>query len=274
MLALKNLGRLTVLAFGVVVACAAAPSQSSQEPASVHRVLFIGNSLTSYNDLPGLVAALAAADGTVFESRAVTANNFSLEDHWNRGTARRTIEQGGWSAVVLQQGPSALPESQVLLREYTRRFDADIRRAGARTALYMVWPSRARAFDFQGVSESYAAAAREVNGMLLPVGDAWREAWRLDTGLALYGPDDFHPSPPGSYLAALVIYQGLSGRSPVGLPADLVVGPAGLTRVTIDPVVASLLQRAAAAMNAGGRQLPNATVSPRSVVSPAARSSR
>ena len=94
----------------------------------------------------------------------MTANNFSLEDHWNQGNARAAIAKGGWSVVVLQQGPSALPESRVLLRDYSKRFAAEARKAGARTALYMVWPSKARARDFDDVSESYALAARDVAG--------------------------------------------------------------------------------------------------------------
>jgi hypothetical protein len=55
--------------------------------------------------------------------------------------------------------------------------------------------------------------------MLLPVGEAWRAAWRRDPEMPLYGPDGFHPTATGTYLAALVIYQQISGRSPVGLPA-------------------------------------------------------
>jgi len=55
----------------------------------------------------------------------------------------------------------------------------------------------------------------------LPAGEAWRAAWRRDSTLALYGPDAFHPSILGTYVAALVIYGGLTGRSPLGLPARL-----------------------------------------------------
>jgi hypothetical protein len=188
------------------------------------RVLFIGNSLTSVNNVPALVAQLASATGQPFEYRAVTFDGYSLQDHWNRGDAVRAIGEGKWTFVVLQQGPSALPASQSLLREFVRRFDREIRRAGARTALYMVWPSSERQSDFEGVHSSYAGAAREVGATLLPAGDAWREAWRRDAGLRLYGSDGFHPTLAGSYLAALVIYQGVfdrpaSGLPPLGLPA-------------------------------------------------------
>ena len=208
------------------------------------RVLLVGNSLTTANDLPAMVQSLSTGAGARrLECHAVAFPNYSLEDHWNRGDAARTIAGGGWSAVVLQQGPSALPESRLLLVDYARRFDAVIRRAGARTALYMVWPAADRRGDFDAVSASYAAAAGAVGGLLLPVGDAWRAAWRREPQLALYGADGFHPSREGSYLAAVVIDAGLADGSPVGLPA-----------LGVLPARAALLQQAAAdVMNAARR---------------------
>jgi hypothetical protein len=203
--------------------------------AEVRRVLFVGNSLTTSNDLPAIVESLSrTGDGPRLECRAVAFPGYSLEDHWNRGDAARRIAGEPWSVVVLQQGPSALPESRALLVEYVRRFDAVIKRAGARTAVYMVWPAGDRRGDFDAVSASYASAARAVGGLLLPAGDAWRAAWRRDPQAPLYGADRFHPSREGSYLAALVIYSRLSERSPVGLPA-----------LGLAPDRAALLQQAA-----------------------------
>jgi hypothetical protein len=177
------------------------------------RVLFIGNSLTAANDLPAMVEALAKANGEPIGTRTVAIPNYSLEDHWNRGDAQRAIAEGGWSFVVLQQGPSALPESRVLLVEYARRFAAEAAKIHARTALFMVWPASSRAFDFDGVRLSYETAAREVGGVFLAAGEAWRTAWRSDAKLGFYGTDGFHPTKLGSYLAALVVYQGLTGKT-------------------------------------------------------------
>lgn len=201
------------------------------------RILFIGNSLTTANNLPALVEALARADGPVrIETRTVAFPDHSLEDHWNRGDAVRAIREGKWDVVVLQQGPSALPESRTLLREFTKGFNAEISKAGARTALYMVWPSSSRASDFDAVSRSYASAAADVGGLLLPAGDAWRAAWRRDKALALYGPDGFHPSALGTYLSALVIYRQVTGRSVIGRASPL---------SSIDPRVVTVLKDAA-----------------------------
>jgi hypothetical protein len=186
----------------------------------VVRLLFIGNSLTAANNLSATIEAMGRASGVDVECAAIAKPNFSLEDHWADGEARRAIARGGWSYVVLQQGPSALPESRALLNDYVRRFDGEIRRAGARTAIFMAWPATSRRADFDAVSASYAGAANLVGGILLPVGDAWRAAWARDPALALYGADGFHPSRTGSYLAALVIFRTLIGRLPADRPAE------------------------------------------------------
>src|SRR5690242_5085237 len=46
------------------------------------KVLFVGNSLTFTNDLPGIVQALAAARGKRLEYMADTPGGTNLDDHW------------------------------------------------------------------------------------------------------------------------------------------------------------------------------------------------
>lgn len=115
---------------------------SGQEPAPPARVLFVGNSLTYANDLSGMVATLSKAAGRPMHVESVALPDFGLEEHWQQGDARKAIARGGWTDVVLQQGPSALPESRRILIDYVKRFDKAIKASGAKTALYMVWPSQ------------------------------------------------------------------------------------------------------------------------------------
>ena len=78
-------------------------------------------------------------------------------------------------------------------------------------------------------------------GLLLPAGDAWRAAWAVDPGLPLYGPDGFHPSPMGTYLSALVIYEQIFAAAPPAVPVPASAQQVGdvLRRVAHDTVVAS-----------------------------------
>ncbi|MCW5849387.1 MAG: SGNH/GDSL hydrolase family protein [Anaerolineae bacterium] len=186
------------------------PTASGEPPL---RLLFIGNSLTYANDLPTLVQQVAVAAGhPVPMVKMVAVGGYSLEDHWADGAARAALDQGGWDVVVLQQGPSALPESRRNLVTWTQQFDPAIRQIGGRTALYMVWPEGYRPAALRDVALSYASAAASVDGLLLPVGEGWRIAWQRDACLPLYGPDQFHPSLAGSWLAALIIYGEVYGE--------------------------------------------------------------
>ena len=242
------LGAVLLVALPGVSSCQGTsdPPEPVDRPPSLDdgdRVLMIGNSLTSANDLAAMVEALADSAGLNWEVEAITAGGGSLEDHWARVATQDRIRTGDWDVVVLQQGPSSLPESRVNLRQFAAVFDEAIRAAGARTALYEVWPESVRFEFFDRVRDSYALAAADVGGAFLPAGEAWRAAWKRDAAAPLYGPDGFHPTVEGSYAAALAIYAGLSGRSPVGLPDTIRTGG---TIVGITPALAALLQEAAA----------------------------
>ena len=208
------------------------------------RVLFIGNSYTYVNDVPGLVQALADSTRDSIAVEMVAFPDFALVDHWRDGTALREVRKGGWRWVVLQQGPSAADVNRDTLRIWTKVFGAEIQKVGGRAALFSAWPQSSRSQDFDRAIESYALAAADVRGVLLPVAAAWRAAWRRDPNLQLYASDGLHASTDGSYLAAIVIYGALLEKSPLGLPNVVVTRTGGALRV--DSSRARLLQEAAA----------------------------
>lgn len=177
------------------------------------KILFVGNSLTYVNDLPALVTELAKQDGSTFTYTSFLLPDYSLEDHWNEGTVKAEIEKGRYDFVVAQQGPSALPESQVLLLDYTKRFAEVCSKSKSKLSLYMVWPSKARSFDLDNVISSYTKAAEKTSSLLSPAGLGWKYAWQADSTLPLYSPDNFHPSIAGSVLSALIIYGSLTGKN-------------------------------------------------------------
>jgi hypothetical protein len=241
--------RTLLLVLPVLLAVGCAQISRSEGPAAL-RVLFVGNSLTGTNDLPAVVATLARGLGTEIEYRTIAPGGMSLEDHWNAGQVPELLASGDWDAVVMQQGPSALPESQGNLREWAQRL-ADLARAhGTRPALLTVWPERERSGVMRHVIESYANAARAAGAELYPAGVAWQAAWRRKPGLPLYGPDAFHPSPLGTYLAALVIYEGLTGRQPPAV--EFAIDRPGF-KLDVSAARARLLHAAVADAEAAGR---------------------
>ena len=239
---------LFVLATVSSAGCASSTGEPDPTPPTPVRLLFIGNSLTYFHDLPALVQHLSAGDPDhPVEVASVAYPDYSLEDHWNRGDALEAIAAGGWNYVVMQQGPSALSESRVLLVDYVTRFAAEIRKVGARPAVYMVWPPLDREAEWSTVTASYTAAAEAVDGLLLPAGEALRSIRTADRSIGLFEKDGFHPSETGSYAAALVIYARAAGVSPVGLTAR-----AGGSTLPAGTVAALETGAAAAISRAGG----------------------
>ena len=199
--------------------------------------------------MPYLFAALADSVGEPEPVvQMIASPDFGLPEHWELGRAQDAIRRGCWDVVVLQQGPSSLAESRVVLLDYAARFADLIRANGGRTALLSVWPSASRRTDFDRAIESYAQAAQAVDGLLLPAATAWLETWERDPQVPLYA-DALHPTPEGSYLAAAVTVARLYGRSPTELPAGVEYRIAGEGRqiLSLDAATADVLREAAAA---------------------------
>jgi hypothetical protein len=214
--------------FVLVVCILAASCQRSTAAPHEHvrtRVLFVGNSLTYYNELPRTVARIAASVGDTIHVAMAAAPNLALIDHLNGASdALDLLRMQKWDYVVLQQGPTTTPIGRDSLIIWTQMFDRHIRAAGAVPALFMVWPIGARWDRMPLVRESYSAAATSVRGIFLPAGDAWVAAHERDASLQLYGADDFHPAPLGTFLAALAIYERISGKDARTFPPHAFIG--------------------------------------------------
>lgn len=244
-----------LLLFICVASPGCADSSTSPDPGGPRpsRILFIGNSLTYANDLPGMVQALAkAAGGEPLTVESVTFGGVSLGDHWTEGTALQRLADATWDLVVLQQGPSGTPESRALLIQYAELFETPIRAAGARPAVYMVWPEITRPTAFDSVADNYTAAADSIDAMLFPGIRAWQAVWARDPSIALYSGDGLHPTPLGSYTIAVMMVHQITGRRAVGLPSS--VETAGVS-FSVAPGIARLVQEAAEeAAGAFGRE--------------------
>ena len=71
-------------------------------------LLFIGNSFTQRNNLPELLAELAAVRNLSVTHELISVGGASLRTHWNSGRAANAIATGGYDYVVLQE-QSTLP---------------------------------------------------------------------------------------------------------------------------------------------------------------------
>jgi hypothetical protein len=187
------------------------------------KVLFIGNSFTARNDLPGLTARLAAARGKGLQHRLITAGGASLRTHWNTGEALKAIQGRHYDHVVLQEQSTLPVKNASRMHENVRLFDEAIKAAGAKTTLYMTWARRNAPESQQAITDAYAGIGREVGATVVPVGLAWQSFLGRHDQPVLHDKDQSHPTLAGSYLAACVFLAVLYEESPVGI-ADEVAG--------------------------------------------------
>ncbi|MFL5243435.1 MAG: DUF4886 domain-containing protein [Gemmataceae bacterium] len=200
------------------------------------RVLFIGNSFTARNDLPGLIARLAAARGKTLHHRLLSASGASLRRHWNAGQALQAIKDGRYDYVVLQEQSTLPIKNAKRMHENVRLFDEAIRASAAKLALYMTWARRNAPDSQQAITDAYTSIGRELDATIVPVGLAWQRFLSEHEQPVLHDRDMSHPTLAGSYLAACVFLAVLFQENPVGIGVEI----AGLARKDL-----ALLQKAA-----------------------------
>jgi len=178
------------------------------------RILFIGNSYTSRNDLPGLLRRLAAQaqPPIIIESQAVTAGGASLRRHWNAGIALQALDASQWDWVVLQDQSTLPVKNAARYYDNVRLFAEPVRATGARLALYLNWPRKSAPQTGDALDTAVQAIGDELAAVVVPVGPAWRIASTQLPALALYERDGSHPTAAGSYLAACVFFSALVGK--------------------------------------------------------------
>jgi len=219
--------RLVGLAGAAVLLAAffsAARADAAEQPLAKNmRILFIGNSFTYANDLPGMLIGMMATKGISLETRSVTPGGCTLKKHWDDGNAVKAIREGGWNYVVIQEQSQMPVLHPAETLKYAALLVGEARKVGAEPVFYMTWAYKADPNMQPGLAATYTKAAKDANCLLAPVGLAWRRALKEDPKLVLHAKDGKHPSPQGTYLAASVFYATLLRRDPAGLPGRLVI---------------------------------------------------
>jgi hypothetical protein len=193
------------------------------------QLLFIGNSLTYVNDLPDMLGVLFAANHQHVVLGQHTPGATSLNEHSQNPAVAKLISSRKWTFVVLQD-QSVLPAENPAITLNAGKTLCDlVYKDGATPIYYLTWgyPSKEPpGIDVamqRNLTKAYGAAARASKALLAPVGPAWQAALEKDPKIKLYAPNDYHPSPEGTYLTACVLYAVMTQRSPMGLPSTVTV---------------------------------------------------
>jgi len=202
---------------------------SQQRASDCTRVLFLGNSYTSVNDLPVMFANLAWSGGHRVETGMQAPGGWGLSDHELSQDTPTELASKPWDIVVLQeqsQIPSVESLRQSQMYPAARDLVAVIRTAGAKPVFFVTWARQGgwpeyRMPDYASmqasIDDGYSVIARELQAAVAPVGFAWMARVTESLDPDLWQDDGSHPSIAGTYLAACVFYARIFAQSPVGL---------------------------------------------------------
>ena len=205
-----------------------------------------------YGGIPGIFKQFAQEAGLPYAVHVELVSAQTLEFHYRH--ALPIIAQARWDAVVLQDySTRPLPAQRGGNPERFYKFATLLEQAihslnpRARLYLYETWPRADLTFpDNKPYSgETIDAMARDLHDAyfheaaqdghftgVASVGDAWQRA--IHSGVAeqnpfqkaedgkidLWGADNYHPSVQGAYLAALVVFEQITGKDPRGFGKD------------------------------------------------------
>lgn len=195
------------------------------------KILFVGNSHTYTNDLPGVFYQMAQAGGHNVDVYDLTEGSYTLarysdpEDEMG-AILTEALESEPWDFVVLQENTNAAISINAKkdMYPYARILDQKIHDAGGQTVFLMTWAPEDGAGILsreavQGMlSRGYQDIARELDALLIPGGDIFMEALKQNSDFVLLGEDGQHPSEEGTYLAACASYALIFQETPVGNP--------------------------------------------------------
>lgn len=172
-------------------------------------ILFVGNSLTYYNNMPEILEYIAEENGVQIQTTSLCSPNYAIIDHLDSGKLQYLLKKQSFDYVIIQQGPSSQAQGKQMLLADGAKVKALCNEYKAQLGYYMVWPSLQYYYTFDKVIENHTLAAQKNKALLFLVGVVWKKYNTYKSKTLLYDYDNFHPSKAGSFLAALTIFHTL-----------------------------------------------------------------
>ena len=187
------------------------------------RILFIGNSLTYYNEMPGMVQQMADSEGKEVEVDQLVIGGLSLRVIVSLDATLEKIKEKKWDFIVLQSDDiTAFTDMYHIEIDMLNRVKRQIFQNDSSTQIIyeMIWGlENGRMVQGEGyysyldyicmIYDGTLYIAQQTDLIISPVGWAWKRARELRPDIRLFTHDEAHPSLRGSYLTACVFYSVL-----------------------------------------------------------------
>ncbi len=206
------------------------------------RVLFIGNSFTYMNDVPGLTKGLADAAGFPFAFQMWAPGGISVGDvaqgtsaHMNNPVVFDMIRGTHWDYVSLQDnqgrfiyGGGRFPDtavSKVIAGHKKIRDSVRFYSSCAQMLWFAGWgpqsgypPYASTGFGLiDNIYQNYLYLQDSLGHTIVPIGKAWVRGTDSLPSSDLWGPDSVHESLGGAYLTAATIFCSIYRIDPTNI---------------------------------------------------------
>jgi len=177
------------------------------------KVLFIGNCLSAFNNLPEMFQNMSDAGGKTVFAKNETVPNTLLEDHLNRPATIASLHEKKWDYVILQLTPSypGLIDSYQTVETFNNIIKENYQ--CTKTILFMPWTMKTTEYNYPLIFTTTLDYAKKINASVAPIGTIWHDALELDPVPELY-LDLGHPNPMGTFVTACGIYTLIFNENP------------------------------------------------------------
>lgn len=186
------------------------------------RVLFIGNSLTYFNDMPQMMRGIALNKGKKVSVSMYAPGGTGFMNHVQDNNVYELFRRGDWDVVVLQPGTSesagasasvaeTITNGQVLVDSIRQHSSC------ARIYLYEISNGIASATTYNNyfliqkrILDSVRAIADGLSLPMVPAGECIRAYYTLHQNIFLHNSyGDVHPNANGSFMIASAFYTAI-----------------------------------------------------------------
>lgn len=195
------------------------------------KVLFIGNSITYFNNMPQTFEAIANSKGDTTAVTVYAPGGTGFVNHVTDPNVFARFREGNWDYIVLQPGSNespgySYPINQTLsrariLQDSIYKYNPCVKILFYEIS-YGVWGnSSADLVTYNNtmslIRTNLTYLADSTQTFFAPVGEAFHAAWNQDQNNLLWGAfGDIHPNAKGSYIAACVFYATIFQKTSRG----------------------------------------------------------
>lgn len=194
------------------------PMEEVTDPIAPQHILFIGNSLTYYNDgldfhLKGFVDA--NVDITYQTISREARGGYTLFQHWNDTRTRNAIDEQDWDLIILQENGNLAHTMPDEVLPSIELFNTLVFGETTKLMLFMTWGYTGYDEMTSNLANVYYDAGDKIAAQVVPVGLAWRDVNEKEIPFSLLEEDGVHPSIYGTYFTAAIFYVTLYDENPV-----------------------------------------------------------